>query len=110
MTNEGIILSEKHGVNLSLEVCALCGKEMGIIMFGKLKDDVEAPKKSCLGHICDECATKFKKAHQRVLMEVSELGPTGKYCIISEDNLNPKVLESDDIVILVPKTIFKHLE
>ena len=110
MNDDSILLSEKYGLNPSLEVCMTCEKDMGIILYGKLKDDAEAPKKSCLGHICDECATKFKKAHQRVLMGVSELGPTGKYCIISEDNLNPKVLESDDTVIPVPETIFKHLE
>ena len=102
MTNEGIILSEKHGLNPSLEVCLVCGKDIGIVMFGKLKDDIEAPKKVCLYNICDECAERYKQEHKRILLEVSEEGPTGKYYEISEENINKKILnETDNIVLFI---------
>lgn len=60
MRDEGIILSEKHGVNPSLILCPYCGKETGIALFGKLKGDKEAPKKVVGDELCDECKKKVK--------------------------------------------------
>lgn len=51
---KGIIISEKHGVNPSIACCEVCGKEYGVIMFGKLKDDQEAPKRVMKG-LCPDC-------------------------------------------------------
>ena len=51
---DGIILSEKHGLNPSITHCECCGKEIGIALFGKLKDDVEAPREIAMG-LCDDC-------------------------------------------------------
>lgn len=56
----GIRLSKKYGVNPSVETCHICGKEMGVVMFGaSYKDEngkpAEAPHKICLGNICDDC-------------------------------------------------------
>lgn len=57
---KGIRLSEKYGVNPSVEVCHICGKEMGLVMYGtSYKDEngktAEAPRQVCLGHACDDC-------------------------------------------------------
>ena len=58
MAKDSIQLSEKHGLNPSLEVCYVCGKDKGVILFGKLKGDVEAPRKACITKApCDECKT-----------------------------------------------------
>lgn len=54
MSEDGIILSEKHGVNASVTHCECCGKEIGIALFGKLKGDAEAPRDVYMG-LCDEC-------------------------------------------------------
>lgn len=56
----GITLSKKYGVNPSVEVCHICGKDMGVILFGASYKDrngkpAEAPHKICSGHICDDC-------------------------------------------------------
>lgn len=56
----GIRLSKEYGVNPSVETCTICGKEMGVVMFGaSYKDEngkpAEAPHKVCLGNICDDC-------------------------------------------------------
>lgn len=56
----GITLSKKYGVNPSVEICHVCGKEMSVVMFGaSYKDEngkpAEAPHKVCLGNICDDC-------------------------------------------------------
>lgn len=55
----GITLSKEHGVNPSVETCAICGKEMGVVLFGaSYKENgktAEASHKVCLGSICDDC-------------------------------------------------------
>ena len=109
---EEIIISEKYGVNPSLEVCALCGKEMGIIMFGRLKDDVEAPKQVCLGYLCDGCTAKFKSEHKKVLLETTEYGPTGRYYVFPEEGIFPEILEEigDHIVVLIGEDAFNRIE
>lgn len=49
-------LSPKHGVNPSVEICYICGKDAGVILFGLLKGDVEAPRKACINKVpCAEC-------------------------------------------------------
>ncbi len=52
--SKSIELSPKHGVNPSVTHCECCGKEIGIAMFGKLKDDKEAPRDVYMG-LCDDC-------------------------------------------------------
>lgn len=47
-----IILSKKYGLNSSVEICHVCGKEMDIVLFGaSYKDEngesAEAPPKIC---------------------------------------------------------------
>lgn len=60
-------LSKKHGLNPSLSHCEWCGKEIGIILFGALKGDLEAPRKVAEG-LCDECETK-RKEQEKVVKE-----------------------------------------
>ena len=53
-------LSKEYGVNQSVETCAICGKEMSVVLFGaSYKDEngktAEAPHKVCMGSICDDC-------------------------------------------------------
>ena len=51
-----LILSKQHGLNPSLEVCYVCGKDVGVILFGALKGDIEAPRRACVNKApCDEC-------------------------------------------------------
>ena len=57
---DSIRLSEKHGVNPSVETCFVCGNDTGVILFGKLPDDKKAPRSVCIGHICDECTETMK--------------------------------------------------
>jgi len=58
-------LSEKHGVNPSIQQCFVCMKDMGVVLFGKINTgrsskpadrDPRAPYKVCLDQEpCDEC-------------------------------------------------------
>ena len=51
---DSITLSPKHGVNPSLLHCECCGKEIGVALLGKLKDDAKAPRDIYQG-LCDKC-------------------------------------------------------
>lgn len=56
----GITLSEKYGVNPSVEICTACGKDMGVVLFGAAYKDkegktAEAPRQVCMGNVCPEC-------------------------------------------------------
>lgn len=49
-------ISDKHGVNPSVEKCFVCGEDKGVVLFGRLKGDAEAPRSVCLDYEpCDEC-------------------------------------------------------
>lgn len=61
MAKGDIRLSKKHGVNPSVTVCAVCGKDLGVALFGRLKGDVEAPRKVFDAEPCDDCKTSFEK-------------------------------------------------
>ena len=52
--NDSITLSPKHGVNPSVTRCVCCGKDYGVALLGKLKDDAEAPREIYQG-LCDDC-------------------------------------------------------
>lgn len=54
MSKDSITLSPKHGLNPSILHCQCCGKEYGIGLAGRLKDDAEAPREVMHG-FCNEC-------------------------------------------------------
>ena len=57
-----IRLSEKHGLNPSLEVCFWCGKDRGVAICGRLKGDAEAPRRIvCSLEPCPECKKAFEE-------------------------------------------------
>lgn len=74
MSKDSILLSPKHGVNPSITHCEICGKEIGIALLGKLKDDAEAPRDVALG-LCDDCQ-KVMDAEGVIVIEVRD-GETG---------------------------------
>lgn len=52
---KSIRLSPKHGVNPALTHCPICGKAMGVALFGRLEGDKEAPHDVADPEPCDEC-------------------------------------------------------
>lgn len=62
MAKGDIILSDKYGVNPSLGVCYWCGQDNGeILLLGKLKGDVEAPKRAIYNYNpCNPCIQRFE--------------------------------------------------
>ena len=56
--SKNITISPKHGFNPSIVVCPVCKKDTSIAIFGRLKDDAEAPRQ-IEGELCDECKKKY---------------------------------------------------
>lgn len=87
--SKNIILSEKHGVNPSITVCPICGKEIGIALLGKLKGDEEAPR-YIQRDICDECKAKVAD-NKCFVIAVGEDQCLKRYVIVSKDVFTQKV-------------------
>lgn len=102
--SKGIKVSQKHGVNPSMDICFWCGEVRGVALCGKLKGDAEAPKKMVTSlEPCDKCKERFKKGVH--LIEVTDDGshcgnnkafafkdtegkfhwPTGRYVIMKPE-------------------------
>lgn len=100
---KGIKFSEKHGVNPTITLCPVCGKETGIAMLGKLKNDAEAPK-YIIGDICNECITKAGKDKIYVL---ATNGDSIKGCaMISRSSLNIQV---KGVVVMMKEDKFNQV-
>lgn len=74
---EGIILSEKYGVNATLVKCWLCGKDTGeLVLLGKLPNDEKAPPYVIQkGHICKNCEKAMEDG--QAILEIEDI-PEGK--------------------------------
>ena len=54
-----IRLSEKYGVNPTVQKCFWCGGDIGVALLGRLKGDAEAPRSAVLDYsLCDDCKKK----------------------------------------------------
>jgi hypothetical protein len=92
-----IRLSEKHGVNPSMDTCFYCGEVTGIALMGKISNkdnpDVEAPRYCCSSvKPCDKCAEKYKDYVLMVEAKSSDSKnpqPTGRWFVLKKEVLNP---------------------
>ena len=119
-----IRLSEKHGVNPSMEICFFCNEAKGIALLGKLKDDAEAPREILIDYEpCDKCKETFKEGVTVVEVTTEqqfknqppishtpnneELYPTGAYV-----GLKPKVFNNKykaGSIVTMDKELFQEL-
>ena len=86
MAKGNIILSKEHGANPSITVCPVCGKETGLALFGKLKNDVKAPM-YVQGDPCDDCQKKFDEGYIAIIAMESETQRSDKYAFIPKDTI-----------------------
>lgn len=84
--SKGIRVSEKHGVNPSITICPICGKETGIALLGKLKGDKEAPMRM-LSDPCDDCVSKLGN-DKIYILSINDQGYGAKAIIIKRSALN----------------------
>lgn len=99
---DSIRLSSKHGLNPSLIVCVLCGKETGALALlgkiGKGKEDKEAPKHICNGSICDDCKKSLEEEKVRCFMDLA----TGRYAKIPDEAVSPEYLDKIKDIRFIP--------
>lgn len=107
-----IKVSNRYGVNPSLDLCLFCGEPKGIALLGKLPNDAEAPR-----HIvtsdepCDACKANMELGY--TILEVTEGRVlTGRYVVITMEAAErldmPKTLANK--VLMPPKSFdwFTH--
>ena len=73
-------ISKQFGVNPSVETCACCGKQFGVVLFGTSYMDVngkiaEVPMNVCMGNLCNDCKAVIE-AGRIFFIEVRD-GETG---------------------------------
>ena len=97
-SEDSINLSPKYGVNPSVLHCFICGKETGLALLGKLKDDAEAPHDiSNPNELCDDCKKALEKG--KFILEVEDNSKednpkrTGRYVCIKKEAL-PDIISS----------------
>lgn len=91
---EGVILSDKHGLNPSIDKCLLCGEGHSIVLFGQLPNDEQAPKEVCTGQVCKKCQDKLVEEEEHLFIEFDEQ-PTGRYAKIPDKYLVPQFVEEN---------------
>lgn len=108
--DDAINLSPKHGVNPSVLHCFICGKETGLALLGKLKDDAEAPRDiSNPSELCDDCKKALKEG--KFILEVEDNSEknnpkrTGRYVCIKKDAL----LDIKSPICYMEHTVFSKL-
>lgn len=104
---EGIILSEKHGLNPSMDVCMICGEVHQLVLLGKLPEDREAPKQVCTGQVCQKCISQLVENKERLYIECNNV-PTGRYGKVPDEYLKEEYLQEigDRRVFYIPSEHF----
>ena len=88
-------ISEKHGLNPSINVCFFCGQDKDLIIFGKLKGDAKAPTRVVANYEpCDHCKEIMAKGVTLIEVTSTDSGavpiqkglwPTGRWCVIKRE-------------------------
>lgn len=113
----GITISKEHGLNPSIEKCFVCGKEMGIILFGTAYKEngkvAKAPMEMVTGNLCKEC-TNVIKSGGCFFIEVKdgESGDnpyrTGRLVGVDKDWAQ-RVLKVSDNIMYMEQKVFNNI-
>lgn len=85
-------LSSHYGVNPSVDQCFFCLGDKGVILFGRLPGDVEAPTTICMDmEPCDSCAKHMEEGIILISVDPSKskdmVNPwrTGGWAVVKEE-------------------------
>lgn len=79
-------VSQKHGVNPSVDHCFWCGADIGVALLGQLPNDAQAPRDICTSYDpCLDCQSKMALGVTVVEVDPATKHPTGKWCVITEE-------------------------
>jgi hypothetical protein len=94
-----ILLSPKHGINPAIPVCFFCLEDKNeVILPGKMKDDMEAPRGMVWNmEPCERCADLMKEGIMLASVRDGESGDnpyrTGGMVVIDEDAMEELLTE-----------------
>lgn len=113
---DGILLSEKYGLNPTIPVCFWCGKQKNeIAMLGKIGgkgEDLEAPKNMVLDYEpCDDCKAAWGKGVALIEVSTTPLPddrppiqkgayPTGRCLVVNAEALPIEAKAGDKALVL----------
>ena len=115
--DEGILLSEQHGVNPMITKCFWCGAEKNeIVLLGKLKGDVAAPRTGIIDQEpCAECAEHMKKGVMFISVDSSKTPSnpqdaadfyrTGAICVVSEEAVRKLIIQEEMIKFALERRV-----
>ena len=86
-------LSKEHGLNPSLLVCPICGKNVGIALLGA-NGGKKAPYQMTSIELCNDCKQKVKEGNTFILsakQTLEGIKPTGAYMLVPNDCLNVSI-------------------
>lgn len=111
-------VSEKHGLNPSMDTCFFCGEPRGLVLFGKLKNDAEAPRSVLLNYEpCDKCKELMANGTTLIEVDTEDNGstpiqkgcyPTGRWCVVKKEAATRLFNEAHDKVLLA-KQMYEKL-
>lgn len=109
-----IRVSEKHGVNPSIEVCYLCGEDKGLILFGRMKGDEQAPHRVCINkEPCDKCKDYMKQGVILIEVRDGESGDDpyrmGGYAVVSQQFIE-RVISTPELAQAMLKQRVAYIE
>lgn len=96
-------LSERHGVNPSVVLCFYCNESMGVVLLGKLKGDVEAPRQGVFDHTpCDTCKERMEMGVLLISVRDGDENKdnpyrTGGWVIIKDEAIR-RMIETEELV------------
>lgn len=110
---KSIKLHPEYGLNPSIEICSICGKETGGILLLGASCKGEAPRKSMSGNICDECREIIEKQNGVFLLEVKEGSRdnperTGRYMAVKKE-LIEKISNTLAPILYVEEPAYSNL-
>lgn len=112
-------ISEKHGLNPSINVCFFCGKDKEVVLFGKLKNDIKAPKRILADYQpCAECAKMHAKGRLVIEVVTTDTGsmpimpgawPTGRWCVLDKGVATRLFRNSEDKPMLLEQSLYSAM-
>lgn len=113
-----MVISKKHGLNPSMDICFFCGEAKGIALFGKMKGDAEAPRNVLLNYEpCDKCKEQMSKGTTIIEVVTEDNGnkpiqegicPTGRWCVMRSEAAK-ELFETDNKRVLLHQKIYAKL-
>lgn len=104
-------LSDKYGVNPAVEQCFVCLGDKGLVLFGRLKGDVEAPRKVCIDNEpCEECKNLMAQGVIFISVRDNDAGSanphrTGGWVVIRDEAVERMINDEDLLAHILERRV-----